>query len=76
METVPDPLWKPEKSFWKLQKAGKAQKDNEKWWKPENQKKSHGKLEKVGISCGNPETDPLLPPFIGVFPFHRCGGRL
>ena len=27
-------------------------------------KKSHGKPEKAGISCGNPETDPLLPPLL------------
>ena len=53
---------KPEKSFWKLQKAGKAEKDNEKLCQLGNQKKGHGKLEKVGISCGNKETDPLLPP--------------
>ncbi len=51
-----------EKSFWKLRKAEKAQKDNEELRKPEDQKKSHGKLEKLGISCGKPETDPLLPP--------------
>ena len=52
------------KSFWKLRKAGKAPKDNEKSWKPENQKTIHGKLEKAGISCENPETDTLLPPCV------------
>ena len=52
---------KPEKSFWRLRKAGKAQKDNEKLRKPENQKKSHGKPEKACFYCGKPETDPLFP---------------
>ncbi len=42
-------------SFWKLRKAGKAQKDNEKLRKPKNQKKSHGKTEKAYFFCGKPE---------------------
>ncbi len=40
----------------------KAQKDNEKLWRPENQKKSHRKPEKVGISYRNPKTEPPITP--------------
>ena len=40
----------------------KSPKNKEKLRKLENQKRSHGKLEKVGVSCGNPETDSLLLP--------------
>ena len=53
-------IHEPEKPFWKLRKAGKAQKDSEKLRKLENQKKDHGKLEKAYLFCGKPETDPLF----------------
>ena len=45
--------WKSLKKQWKVAETVK--------WE-----KSHGKPEKVDISCGNPETDPLLPALLKV----------